>query len=321
MEPGRFAQRGCPCCRRSAASASLAPHPEAKADPTGHRTLRVGRATLHPLQDGAAAYPAAPTRPEHAELVSSRLIDGQLCLSFGCTLIRSCNTTVLVDTSLGDVDPPCPPDGRYRGLRELLKAAAGLTPEDIDVVVYSHAHTDHVAGGVRQDAEQRLVPAFANARYLLRLAEHSAAVADAIPNDSSQLHARWFAPLEAAGVLEVLGGDEPYRLTEEVTLLPGYEGHTAGAWVVRVRSEGESAYYIGDALHHTLQFATPAVCFEEYDWDERRAVDARLRLLRTAADEGALLLSPHLRFPGCGRVFRQGSAFEFVPHEDDGGRL
>eukprot|EP01048_Picozoa_sp_COSAG05_P016967 COSAG05_NODE_2255_length_3333_cov_2.791899_3_plen_235_part_00 len=225
VEPGSFAcAASCPCCTLPAAPAAACEHPTP--DVTGWRSQRVGAVRMVSMQDGVAAYPV-----EEVPAASSA---GVLTLSFGCTLVQSCGQNILCDTSLGDVAPPVPPECRHRDLRELLQAAAGLSPEDIHSVVFSHGHTDHVAGGVRYDGTaNELVPAFPNARYLIRQLEHDCCRHDSLPNDSRQLYTRWFAPLQLAGVLEVIPRDkDELVLTSEVSLLP-WPGHTPGSQVVR----------------------------------------------------------------------------------------
>ena len=108
------------------------------------------------MQDGAAAY-------DTKKFMSGNCDEsGKTCsieLSFGCTLIQSCGKNILCDTSLGSVAPPVPPECRHRDLHKLLQTAAGLLPQDIDIVILSHAHTDHVGGCVCLDKTGRLVPA------------------------------------------------------------------------------------------------------------------------------------------------------------------
>ena len=90
------------------------------------------------------------------------------------------------------------------------------------------------------------------------------------------------------------------------------EGHTPGLQVTRISSGGEAAYFIGDVLHVSLQFGLPHYS-PSFDYDQSLSVPSRRRLLDTIQAEGALLISPHLPFPGVGRVEGEGTARAFAP--------
>lgn len=91
----------------------------------------------------------------------------------------------------------------------------------------------------------------------------------------------------------------------------GFEGHTPGLQVTHIVSQGETAYFIGDALHVLLQFGKPHLS-PSFDWSIEKSVPSRIKLLDTIKEEGALLLSPHLPFPGVGRVVGEGSERSFA---------
>jgi glyoxylase-like metal-dependent hydrolase (beta-lactamase superfamily II) len=209
---------------------------------------------------------------------------------------------------------PQPP---HRLLPELLLAAAGITPDDIDIVTYSHAHADHVAGGIVFNSTGSLVPTFPHARYLIRERELA-------HQRGSENYDTFFAPLEEAGLLEAIPSDGDYPLTQDVVLMSGYEGHTPGLQITRVASQTERAYFIGDALHVLLQFSMPQYS-PSFDFAVEQSVPSRRRLLDRLQAEGALLVSPHLPFPGVGHVVGAGLSRSFAPLElpaiAEGGKL
>ena len=102
----------------------------------------------------------------------------------------------------------------------------------------------------------------------------------------------------------------PTNVAPGLDLVDGFAGHTPGLQAARLESNGRKAYYIGDALHQTIQFGHPEWS-PIFDWDGVQGGASRRKLLDRVAEEEALLLSPHLPFPGVGRVLRQGAAFEF----------
>ena len=191
-------------------------------------------------------------------------------------------------------------------------AATGVTPEQVDVVICSHLHVDHV-GWNTQLHEGRWVPAFPNARYLFsaierdywdptgpgpRPTEGGAFVNTNVFEDSVE-------PLLDAGQAELVQAG--YRVSESITLRLG-PGHTPGHLVMDLCSRGESALFVGDILHHPVQVHCP-------DWnspfceDQRQARITRRRVLAEAAEREALLVPAHFGGIHCCRVRRDGDAF------------
>ena len=222
--PGAFARRGsssgpscCSCFGPCPVSADAPPITHPAADPVGYRSFSVGDVKVFPLQDATGSMPLDRVFPDAdpaGEVAAFLNSEGNLSMSFGCVLLQSAGLNILCDTSCGDVVQPAP-QPPHRHLPELLLAAAGLTPADIDIVAYSHAHGDHVAGGIVYDSAGDLVPAFPHARYLIRERELA-------PQLGSQNYETFFAPLEEAGLLEAIPSEGDYALTRDVVLLSGY---------------------------------------------------------------------------------------------------
>ena len=221
--PGAFARRtapfaGCPCCfGPAAAAAEQVNQSNTLPDPHGgFRRLSVGSVKCFPLQDAVGAMSVGSVFADaDMDAISGFLnVDGNLEMSFGCVLLQSAGLNVLCDTSCGDVTQVAP-QPQSRPLPDLLLAAAGLTPADIDIITFSHAHGDHVAGAVRYNAAGDLEPTFPNARHLIREPELASV-------QGSDTYPTYFAPLEAAGLLEVLPPEGDYALTDEVVLQSGF---------------------------------------------------------------------------------------------------
>ena len=113
-------------------------------------------------------------------------------------------------------------------------------------------------------------------------------------------------------------------MTQDVLLMSGYEGHTPGLQITRIASQAETAYFIGDALHVLLQFSMPYYS-PSFDFDKEQSVPSRRRLLDKLQAEDAILLSPHLPFPGVGHVVGTGTSRSFAPLDlpitREGGKL
>ena len=123
-------------------------------------------------------------------------------------------------------------------------AAAGLRPEDVDIVVATHLHFDHAGGFTARRDDGRIVPAFPNARYLVRRGEWEDATHPHERNRASYLPEN-FVPLDEAGVLDFTEGDEH--------IMPGVRvvrtgGHTMHHQMVVIESEGKTAIFAADSM-------------------------------------------------------------------------
>ncbi|WP_055552081.1 MBL fold metallo-hydrolase [Streptomyces sp. NBRC 110028] len=227
-------------------------------------------------------------------------------------VLRSEGRTILIDTGIGN--------GRERPHMPLFHqlntnflgelAAAGVRPEDVDTVICTHVHGDHVGWNTTLvDGEWR--PTFPNARYVISRADFDYWNPENGHNTRSGVRmANVFedsvAPVHQAGQI-VLWEGEHYDIDARLRLEPA-PGHTPGSAVVTLRSGTDRALFAGDLLHSPLQLAEPddCPCFDE---DEDRARIARRRLLESAADEGALLFPAHFPGAGAAEVRRDGDRF------------
>jgi glyoxylase-like metal-dependent hydrolase (beta-lactamase superfamily II) len=227
--------------------------------------------------------------------------DGFLVIDMGGFVVRTPERTVLIDAGVGNgKDRPNPVfrdrrDGWFAALRR-----AGVRPDEVDTVVFTHLHVDHVGFATRLDGSD-WVPAFPNARYLTTAAELAHWTGDSAASELARLGdyvADSVLPLHAAGVLDVAEPDR--RICDEVRLRPA-AGHTPGNVCVEVASGGRRAVFAGDMVHHALQLAHPAKS-TDYCVDRDRASEARQELLRDVADRDVLLFPAHFPNSAPGRV-------------------
>ncbi len=220
----------------------------------------------------------------HEELLAD---DGLVHIPIGCFLLRSGGSTVLIDAGLGDVDVGW---GRGGELPGALRAA-GASPEDIDVVVCSHLHIDHIGWLVVDD-----VPYFPNAVVRYGAADWQRFVAGADADDRGR---QIMEVLAAAGRLEPLDGDM-------LRIAPGLTarhtpGHTLGHYGLVVSSGRDRAVLLGDAVECPLQLAEPD--FHTLS-DVDPALGARTREALWRELEGTNVAVTGAHFPGLqfGRV-------------------
>jgi glyoxylase-like metal-dependent hydrolase (beta-lactamase superfamily II) len=247
----------------------------------------------------------------YAAALGPRYFDhGVHTLPVHCWLVRTGTTTILVDTGCGDDKerPDLPELHRLRtGFLGRLRAA-GVAPEDVDVVLCTHLHVDHAGWNTRL-ADGRWVPTFPRARYVVSAVELAHITALAADQKSPRLMRDLFAdsvlPIVAAGQIETTAGE--HELAPGVTVRPA-PGHTPGHVQVELRSRGERAVLSGDILHTPLQGPF-------WSWrivlagDPEQDVRTRRALLETCAENGALLIPAHFHLPGVGRVRADGERF------------
>ena len=270
----------------------------------------VGNVEITVLHDAVSALPLNQTFPE----VPANLwvpyqqrypeaFDGtdNLRVHFECYLIRSQGQTILVDTGLGSsaTNPGTVAafgggnDGRL--LDEL--ATAGLKPEDVDTVFLTHLHPDHVGWNTSGGANNS--PSFPRARYVAHEADVGVFKS---PQDEQIFGFKFWeetiAPLERAGVLDLLAGES--TLTSEVTAIPT-PGHTPGSMSIVIVSSGERALIMGDVFHNPAQVTETDWTFS-FDSDPALAVQTRGRMVERAERENAAMAICHTS--GFGKVVR-----------------
>lgn len=240
---------------------------------------------------------------------------GQLVMSSHSWVIRTGRHTILIDTCIGNHKerPESSPFFHRAELPYLANlAAAGVHPHEVDYVLCTHLHTDHVGWNTRL-ADGRWVPTFPNAKYVFSETERNAfdplAGGWGATGDGQRIYADSVLPVIETGQALLVNGTE--RIADVLTIEP-LPGHTLGHIGARLTSRDEQAMFVGDAFHHPIQIYYP-------DWstpfcdDGVLAAQTRRRILEEAAETNLLLCPAHFAAPHCGCVRRQGSAYSFVP--------
>ena len=236
--------------------------------------------------------PAKAWEPYGEELTP----EGKIELNLGSFLVRSSGKTILVDTGLG-TDSSRFEDAQSGRLLEDMRAR-GARPDDIDMVLITHLHPDHVGWNLTPEGGA-FRPTFPNARYWVSRVDWDYFTARARIKELAYIKDA-VTPLEELGVLELMDGEQ--ALTDELTSLPT-PGHTPGHTSVLVTSKGERGIIVGDAAHLPLQAHETDWC-PRADIDPERSRATRRSLMERAEGDGSLLISGHFPAPGFGRIVR-----------------
>jgi glyoxylase-like metal-dependent hydrolase (beta-lactamase superfamily II) len=213
-------------------------------------------------------------------------------LPISAVLIRGGGRTVLVDTGVGPEPRTFMPGAGARLLAELARTGTG--PDEIDLVVHTHLHVDHVGWDGSSP----------NARYAVTTAEWSYFMSEDSLAKRPHLRDR-VEPLRDAGSVVLVDGE--LELASGVRLVPT-PGHTPGHASVFIESEGEELVVLGDVVVHELQVADPDLVYVSDEDPELSAV-TRKQVLGRLADQGADVIVSH--FHGPGRFSRLGEGFSW----------
>ena len=264
-------------------------------------TVTVGNVEITSISDGYMEFKVSnffPTIPaecweDHQEHLTG---GNRLRLNLGSYLVRSDGRIILIDTGMGP-KPAETPSTTWGLLLEGLKAK-GVQPEDIDMVVMTHLHRDHVGWNL-VSLEGKYEPTFPKARYWMGAKDWEASRLPA-NQDRFATAPNTVWPLEELGLAELIDGE--HALTSELTTLPT-PGHTPGHMSIMIASQGERALILGDSIHSPAQA-------HDTDWVSRADMDVeQTRLTRRSVmerleREGTLAVVGHFPAPGFGRIVR-----------------
>lgn len=212
-------------------------------------------------------------------------------------LVRTPRRVILVDAGDGPPTGGDPP--RERGQLLIALRAHGLQPDDVDLVVLTHLHPDHI-GWAATEGE----PTFPRARYLLHDAEWGFIQRPDVRADYAAHHfdvAAAVAPLAERGALDLMSGEA--KVTDEMTAVPT-PGHTGGHVSLLISSQGQRLLLLADVFHHPAQ-ATEPEWGTIWDADPATATASREMALEWAERDGLLTAAYHFPRPGVGRIGRE----------------
>lgn len=280
--------------------------------------IRIGEFRCFPLSDGCLTYPTHAVFPnrtdaEMADALAPQPVEPEMQVGYSGMLVDTGKQRILIDTGAGALGPDT---GR---LPESVEAC-GFKPEEIDIVVLSHLHPDHI-GGLRTNKKRFRFPnaevvasrtehdfwmseenqAKLKSMSLLNLGHMEEVMLDAIQNN--------IPPLVSAGRLRLIeGDDEP---APGIQILPAF-GHTPGHVAVLESSGRQQLLYGADAMTHPGHVRHPE-WNTVFDVLPEQAIRIRRQLLDRSASDQCLTFHYHFPFPCIGSVSRWNSGYRWQP--------
>jgi glyoxylase-like metal-dependent hydrolase (beta-lactamase superfamily II) len=290
---------------------SFAAAPQVRTQAPGFYRLMLGSFEITALNDGTIDFPmdqlllnAKPGEVEAAFKNAYLMLPAET--SVNAFLINTATKLILVDTGAGTLYGPT--------LGHLLDnlRAAGYRPEEVDTILLTHLHGDHV-GGLSLNGKM----AFPNATLYVNQKEVSYWL-----NESKEAGApesqqgNFKIARQAMGLYLAANRMKPF--TGDTQLFPGIKavdapGHSPGHTMYLIESDGQKLLLWGDLMHAaTVQFADPGVAIQ-WDSDPKQAVATRQQVLADAAKNGYWIAGAHLPYPAFGHVRADGKGYVFIP--------
>jgi glyoxylase-like metal-dependent hydrolase (beta-lactamase superfamily II) len=261
------------------------------ADNEGVRKYKLGDIDFIAIKDMDTNMGKFIFLDQDSPVIKSVMFDGQNPSSINVFAVKTKNKNILIDTGNG------PAGNMFANL-----SSAGLSADDIDIVVITHMHGDHInglltAGGRRSFKKAEVYIAAQELNYWLN--------AVTAKNSARQIEAAYGNDLKTFEY----GAD----ITPEIKALSAV-GHTPGHTIFEISSGKEKILVVGDIVHNIkVQTADPSMSVT-FDSDPRQAAQTRIKIFRDAAKNKTKIAGMHIPFPGVGYLSEKaGGKYNFDP--------
>lgn len=270
---------------------------------------QIGRFEVTVISDGYIDFPfemftgVTPDQARQATQAVHAAGNNGVRGSFSTYLINDGERYILVDSG------PAGTVSKTSGYLPGTLAALGIKPTDIDAVILTHAHIDHIGGMVTGNRnnypnadvyiDRRDVATFTDPSVEARAPEITKSSFSA----TRQL-VRLYPRLQQI--------DRAHQITRGISVFD-LSGHTPGQIGVRIEDDGQSLNLVSDMLFHPAAHPALPGFGIVFEMDKEAADASRARFFPKAAEEGSLLAATHMPFPGVGRIVKDGAALRWLP--------
>jgi glyoxylase-like metal-dependent hydrolase (beta-lactamase superfamily II) len=279
----------------------------------GFRKQKLGDFEIIALNDGVVRRPLAaefvknaPLEQVQAALKAQNLPTEYIDVPFTAFLVVAGGRKILMDS--GFADNGAPTTGRLMANLN----AAGFKAEDIDTVVISHYHGDHISG-MRNKAGQLTYP---KAKIMVPTVEHAFWMDDARMNAAPEAMKgnfqnvrRVFGGMSAEQLMQFEPGKE---IAPGITSVAAF-GHTPGHTLFTVQSKGEKFAYVADLTNIPQLFARNPDWAVQFDMNADAARDARRKTFEMIVNEKMMVGGYHFPFPAFGKLDKLDNGYDFKP--------
>lgn len=281
----------------------------------GYYRLQLGQFEITALYDGAIELDTTllhNAKPADLNRLLARMFVGnpKMQTAVNAYLINTGNHLVLVDTGASTLFGPT------LGFALANMRASGYEPAQVDTVIITHLHGDHMGG--LNDGEGK--PLFPKATVWVARADNDFWLTEATAKAAPEAMQPFFKMARDTAA-PYLASKQWQTFGEGTEIVPGIKavqasGHTPGHTAYKVASAGQELLIWGDVVHaHAIQFAKPGVSIE-FDVDQKQAIATRRALMKAMAKSKTLVAGMHLPFPGIGHVRAEGKgSYAWVPIE------
>ena len=232
--------------------------------------------------------------------------EGRMFINFQAFVVKAGKRRIMIDTCIGaDRERQFPIFSKMRTTFMQDLASLGVQPTDVDTVLCTHLHFDHVGWNTHL-VDGCWIPTFPNARYLFSRKEYDHWL---MLRETGGYHginhlSDAVDPVIEAGLVDFVPDD--HAISEELRLFPT-PGHTPGHVSVHINSQGQEAVITGDMMHHPIQVAMPGHA-ATFDMDKPAGAKTRVDFVNRFQEKPVLVIGSHFADPGAGYIVRNGAA-------------